>query len=318
MEKIVTLTMNPAVDKNSSVRRVVAEWKLRCSSPTFESGGGGINVSRVLHRFGQSSMAYYPAGGETGLMLENLLCGEQILHHQILIEGLTRENLTVYEEATGQQYRFGMPGPCLSGEEWKSCLNVLSEISPEPDYLVVSGSLPPGVPDDFYTRLAKIYRPKHTRVILDTSGNALALACQESVYLLKPNLKELRELVGYEFQTESEQYEAANELIRKGVCEVLVLSLGSAGALLVTKSGPKWYRSPTVPIQSKIGAGDSMMAGIVLSLARQSSVEEAVLFGVAAGAAAVMSPGSELCRPEDVERLLGQMRQEEKWSANRK
>lgn len=304
MQAIATLTMNPTIDKGSSVEQVIPGRKLRCKPPRHEPGGGGINVSRAIHRLGGQSVALYTAGGATGHMLQDLLGDEGVINHRpIPIEGLTRQNLTVLEESSEQQYRFGMPGPTLQDAEWQQCLDELAILEPKTGYIVASGSLPSGVPEDFYARVASSGREMDTRIIVDTSGKPLRLAAREGVYLLKPNLRELRQLAGRELDDEAQQEAAAREIVETGQSEVVVVSRGAGGALLVSSTGQKLLRSPTVPIRSRVGAGDSMVAGIVLALARGASLSDAVRFGVAAGAAAVMTPGTELCRREDVERL---------------
>jgi 6-phosphofructokinase 2 len=307
MNKIVAFTMNPAVDKSSSVEHVMAERKLRCKPPRFEPGGGGVNVSRAVKKLGGESMLLYPAGGYTGNRLRDLLEEEGITHRPVSIEGTTRESLVVLEESTGQQFRFGMPGPVLKNEEWERCLRELSSIRPQPEYLVASGSLPPGVPPDFYARVARVGKDHGAKVIIDTSGEALKKALKEGVYLIKPNYREFRDLVGQDMKEESQMEAEAVKMVKSGRCEILVISLGAAGALLVSKEVVERIRPPTVPILSKVGAGDSMVAGTVLSLARGRTPRDAVLFGIAAGTAAVMTPGTELCRKEDTERLYEKM-----------
>ncbi len=303
MQTIITLTMNPAIDKSAAVENVVPERKLRCGPPRYEPGGGGINVSRAIHKLGGESTAFYLAGGPLGEMLSNLLDQEGLNHHPTNIKGLTRQSLTVYEESTGQQFRFGMPGPEVDEKEWKKLLEKLLTHDPKPAYLVASGSLPSGVPKDFYARVARSARETGVRMIVDTSGEPLSLAVQEGVYLIKPNLREFGNLGKAEIEQESEQEALARRIIEKGRSEVVVVSLGAAGALLVEKQGHERLRAPIVSIKSKVGAGDSMVAGITLRLAQGDSVVEAVRFGVAAGAAAVMTPGTELCRKEDAESL---------------
>lgn len=295
--------MNPTIDKSAKVPRVAAGQKLRCEAPRHEPGGGGINVSRAIHRLGAESLALYPSGGAIGEMLQGLLDQEEITHDPIAVKNLTRENLIVFDQSTDEQFRFGMPGPTLEEVEWRACLDRVSSVDPAPDYLVASGSLPPGVPDDFYGRLARVGRDRGSRFIVDTSEEALCAAAREGVYLLKPNMRELGQLAGHEIEDESGQEAAAQALVEDGSAEVVVVSLGAAGALLVTAEEVTRVRAPTVPIVSKIGAGDSMVAGIVLSLARGETVQEAARFGVAAGSAAVMTPGTELCRREDTEQL---------------
>jgi 6-phosphofructokinase 2 len=308
MNRILTLTMNPSIDLSTSVEYVIPDRKLHCQSLQREPGGGGINVSRVIHRLGGVSIALFPAGGHAGQMLQNLLDQEGIKHHLIPIEGWTRENFMILEEATSQQFRFGMPGPPLYESEWKHCLNEILSIAPKPDYVVASGSLPPGVPKEFYALLSQEVKNLRSRLILDTSGEELRLAMETGVYLLKPNLRELGELAGEEIKDESQQEAVAMKIVDSRQSEVVVVSLGAAGVLLGSNEGNERLRSPTVPIKSKVGAGDSMVAGIVLSLAQGRSLREAVLFGIAAGAAAVMTPGTELCRREDVEQLYQHMR----------
>ncbi|PIU53381.1 MAG: phosphofructokinase [Deltaproteobacteria bacterium CG07_land_8_20_14_0_80_60_11] len=306
--KIATLTMNPAIDKSSAVNQVVAEWKLRCEPPAYEPGGGGINVSRAIRKLGGDSVALYPAGGLAGQMLSDLLYGEGLQHQPMSIAGVTRENFTVLEKSTGQQYRFGMPGPTLTEAELRRCLEELSGLLPQADYLVASGRLPPGVPANFYGQLARLARENKTRLIVDTSGEALRLAVAEGVFLIKPNLREFAELTGRERVDEQEEERLARELVSTGQSETVVVSLGAAGVLVASAEGAERVRAPLVPIKSKVGAGDSTVAGIVLALARGRSWREAVRYGVAAGAAAVMTPGTELCRREDVERLYEQLR----------
>lgn len=307
MQRIATLTMNPSIDLSTSVEYVIADHKLRCKSLQRESGGGGINVSRAIHRLGGASIAMYPAGGPAGQMLQTLLDQEGLKHHPISIEGWTRENFMILEEATGQQFRFGMPGPPLYEAEWEQCLNEILSINPKPDYVVSSGSLPPGVPKDFYALLAQKVKNLQSRLIVDTSGEELRLAVEPGVYMLKLNMRELGELAGQKIKDESQQEAVAMEIVENGQSELVVVSLGAGGALLVSKEGYERFRAPTVPIRSKVGAGDSMVAGIVLSLARGKSLRDAIRFGIAAGSAAVMTPGTELCRRDDTERLYTRM-----------
>jgi 6-phosphofructokinase 2 len=307
--KIATLTMNPAIDKSSAVTQVVAEWKLKCEPPEYEPGGGGINVSRAIQKLGGESAAFYAAGGLAGRMLSDLLDREGLLHRPMSIAGVTRENFTVLEKSTGRQYRFGMPGPTLNEAEWRRCLEEILPLLPKIDYLVASGALPPGVPLDFYGQLARLAREHNTRLVVDTSGEALRLAVEEGVFLIKPNLREFAELMGRESVDGLEEERLARELVAAGRSEAVVVSLGAAGILAASAEGAERVRAPLVPIISKVGAGDSTVAGIVLALARGRSWREAVGFGVAAGAAAVMTPGTELCRREDAERLYKQLMQ---------
>jgi 6-phosphofructokinase 2 len=308
MDGIVTLTMNPSVDKYATVDHVTPDRKLRCSKPRHDPGGGGINVSRAIHTLGGKAAAVYPAGGPLGKMLRALLDEEGIEQRPVSIQGLTRQNFAVMEKSSDRQYRFGMPGPELSDEELKRCLNEVESICSGCTYLVASGSLPPGAPADFYGRVARVAKDRGVRLIVDTSGEPLRHASNVGVFLLKPNLRELSHLAGRDLESESEQYEAARAIIDRSGTEVVVISLGAGGAVLVTADRNLEIRAPTVRIRSKVGAGDSMLGGITLAMARGDSLDDAVRLGVAAGAAAVMTPGTELCTREDTERLYEGLR----------
>jgi len=299
MKKVITLAMNPAVDMSAEVSHVVAQRKLRCKKPRREPGGGGINVSRAIRNLKGKSSAVYPVGGEIGDLLKRLLEEEGVDHFPVEIKGETRENLAIMETATERQYRFGMPGPRLHEEEWRKCLDAVVRMVTDESYVVASGSLPPGVPDDFYAHLAAGVKESGGLMVLDASGESLVAAVEEGVYLVKPNMREFRRLAGHDIDYDAQQEEAAREIVAGGGAEVVVVSQGAAGVLSADAEGIRRFRSPAVPVRSRVGAGDSMIAGIVYSLALGNLLEEAIRFGVAAGAAAVMTPGTELCRGED-------------------
>ena len=308
MKRVTTLTVNPAIDKSTRVEQVMPEKKLRCERPRREPGGGGVNVSRAIQRLGGTSMLLYLGGGPTGDILEHLLAGEGVAARKIPIRGWTRENLVVFEERSGQQFRFGMPGPEVRPEEWQECLEVLGGVDVAPDYLVASGSLAPGLPDDFYRRVAGVVVKAGSRLVVDTSGQALRELAGAEVFLIKPNIRELQDLAGRELVDEKSQVDAARQAIDHGFCSVVALSLERGGALAITADETVRVLAPTVPIRSKVGAGDSMVAGMVLAFARGMDLGDALRFGVAAGAAAVMTDGSELCRREDTERLYEELK----------
>lgn len=304
---IVTLTINPTVDTSSSTEKVAPDKKLRCERPRHEPGGGGINVARAIAKLGGQALAVYPAGGTNGQMLRQLLDQEETPQDVIEIEDETRENLTVAESDSDQQYRFVMPGPDISLREREELTSRVTKHCEEADYFVLSGSLPGKVPRDFYADLAAKVKRCDSRVIVDTSGEPLRQSLGEGVYLFKPNLRELGDMVEGQPEGDEQIVKAVRGLIKKGAVEVALVSLGAGGALMVSADRAVHYRSPTVRIRSKVGAGDSMVAGLVLALSRGEGIDEAVRFAVAAGAAAVMTPGSELCRREDTERLVEQV-----------
>ncbi len=306
MRSIVTVTINPAIDKSSTVDHIEPEHKLRCSNPKFEAGGGGINVSRAIKKLGCESLAVFPSGGHTGIGLQDLLTEEGIHQVSVKIKNLTRENFAIVETATNNQFRFNMGGSEMSQEEAQQCLDVLASLNPTPDYLVASGSLPPGIAPDFYAQVARIAKKLNSKFILDTSGEGLKLAANEGVYLLKPNLGELHRLADIDEEEELEEdkiIELAMSIIDKGNCQVVVVSLGADGALLVSKERVEHIRAPKIQKRSTVGAGDSMVAGMVLSLAQEKSLGEMVRYGVACGTAATMNEGTELCKKSDVDSL---------------
>lgn len=306
MTSVVTVSLNPAIDQSTSVDRVVPEDKLRCAPPSFEPGGGGLNVSRALGRMGTESLALWTSAGPAGQQLHGLLDAVGLTHRAIPVSGLTRTNVVVFEASSTHQYRFGMPGPTLGEADLAAVLGAVQRLEPTPEVVVLSGSLPPGAPADTYAQLIRAL-PETVRVVLDTSGEALQAGLQAGVHLLKPNLRELSRLAGRALESDADVVAVARDLISARKATRVVVSLGAGGALAVSAEEVLEARAPTVPIRSKVGAGDSMVAGMVHALRAGGGLGELVRQGVAAGAAAVMTDGSELCRPEDVARLAPQV-----------
>ena len=303
MTDIVTLTPNPAVDISTSVEKIVPVNKLRCTSQLRDPGGGGINVARVVKRLGGDVVAIYPIGGATGDLLRRLVERENVPSQTSTIAQETREDFSVTEISSGQQYRFVLPGPQLNEAEWRECLDLVAKIEPFPRFLVGSGSLPPGVPNDFYARVSRIARQRGAKMILDTSGAPLAAAVAEGVDIIKPNLRELAELAGMQLSDSEQWKEAARRLVMAGRVAIVALTLGHRGAVLVTRNDI--LHAPPIPITpvSTVGAGDSFLGSMIWRLAGSGDLRDAFRYAVAAGAAALLNPGTELCRPEDVSRL---------------
>jgi 6-phosphofructokinase 2 len=308
MTDIVALTLNPSIDISTSVERVEPTRKLRCSPPRLYPGGGGVNVARVALRFGAGVELVYPTGGSTGHLLRRLIEREGIPNLAVDLAQETREDLTVFEEATGAEYRFVLPGPRVSESEWRNCLDILEQLHSRPKFMVASGSLPPGVPPDFYARVARIARKLGAKFVLDTSGTALEAALKEGVYLLKPNLRELNEFLGAEAADDGAIVAASRRIIARYGTEVVVTSLGVNGAILVSADETWRAEAPHVHVLSAVGAGDSFLGAMVSRLATGHPLEDAFRYAVAAGAAAVLTPGTALCERADVERLLPEVR----------
>lgn len=302
MSPIITITFSPCIDKSTSVQSLIPEKKLKCSPPKLEPGGGGINVARAIIKLGGEAIAIFPSGGYTGKFFNHLLKKEKVPSVIIETANETRENIIVVDESTNNQYRFGMPGTGLTENEWKQCLHEVEKIN-NPQFIIASGSLPPGVPLDIYGRLARIAKDKGAKYIVDTSGEALKKAVDEGVYLLKPNLGELTSLAGKKELQQNEAKDIAAGFIAKGKCEVMVISMGAAGAMLVTNEVAEIIIPPPVKRKSTVGAGDSMVAGIIFYLSLGKKLSAAVRYGVACGTAATMNSGTELCRKDDVDKL---------------
>jgi len=303
MSQIVTITFNPCIDKSTTVPQLIPEKKLSCSEPLFEPGGGGINVARAIRKLGGEATAIYPAGGYTGKFFDELLAREQIPSIVIQAENPLRENVIVLEKSSNNQFRFGFPGAKLLQHEWEQCIDAIDKIAGA-KFLVASGSLPEGVPDDIFARLATISKEKNLKLVVDTSKAALKYAANEGVYMIKPNLTELSSLLGKKELNLDEVAAAGKEIIAKKFCEVLLVSLGERGAMLFTKDKDLKVSSPTVKRKSTVGAGDSMVAGFVLSLSQGKTFEDALRYGVACGTAATMNSGTELCNKKDADALF--------------
>ena len=304
---ILTLTVNPALDISTSTEQVVGNHKLRCTTSRLDPGGGGVNVSRVVRRLGGRTLAVYTAGGPVGEAYRRLIETERLPSVVVPIEGSTRESFTVDEKSSGAQYRFVLEGPTLSEEEWGACLDFVSQAIEPGGYLVASGSLPPGVPDDFYARVVRLARDSGARCVVDSTGPALTEALAEGVFLVTPSRRELGAHFGVTLDSERSQLEAASALIADGSAEYVALTLGDAGAVLASKAGVVRLRAPSVDVVSTVGAGDCFLAAFVLRLAQERSVEDAFRAAVAAGAAAVTTPATELCHRVDVERLEAEL-----------
>jgi 6-phosphofructokinase 2 len=301
VKAIVTLTLNPAVDASSEAETVQAVRKVRTTTERFDPGGGGINAARVINELGGRAFAVYLAGGTSGNVLDDLVRSAGLRFHRIHVAEPTRVSHVVYERASGQEYRFTPEGPVVSDSEWRVAVEFLDLL--DFDYLLASGSLPRGLPGSFYTRLAEVAAHKGARFVADTSGEPLARVLEHGAYLVKPSQGELAAVLGRDLRDRGALEDAAREVVAKRRVQLLAVTLGKDGALLTHAGGQLYLASPDVPVKSAVGAGDSFLAAMTLALARGDSPERAFAFGVAAGAATAMTPGTELCHRADVERL---------------
>ena len=306
MKPIVTLTLNPSIDTSSETDHVRPMIKNRIANERIEPGGGGVNVARVICELGGDALAIYLAGGLTGQTLNSMIDGIDLPRSTIPIKGETRISYTVFERSSRQEFRFVPEGPEIGAAELDACLSTIADL--DADYLIASGSLPHSVPTDFYARVARLASRRGCRLVLDTSGEPLRAAIAEGVYLVKPNHRELTMLAGSELRTRQEQHAAAMDIVAGRGAEVVAVSLGPDGAFVADATGCYDLGAPKVEFSSAVGAGDSFVAAMTLGLARGHRLNDALTLAVAAGTAAVMTMGTELCRSEDVERFDNELK----------
>lgn len=307
MPRIVTLTLNPTIDGSSEAEQVRPQHKVRTTRERYDPGGGGINVARVVLALGGDALAMCLAGGATGPVLDALLDQHGVPRRLVPVAGPTRISVTVYERSSGMEYRFVPEGPTVSAAEVQACLAAIGEV--ECDYFVASGSLPPGAPEDMLAQIGRIVAERGAKFALDSSGAGLrATLGRAPVHLVKPSLSELEALMGRDLSDPAAQERAAEELVTSGAAELVALTLAEDGALLASREGVLRMAAPEVPVRSAVGAGDSFLAGMVCALSHGKRPREAFLRGMAAGAAAVMTPGTDLARAADVERLYKELK----------
>jgi 6-phosphofructokinase 2 len=292
MLPVLTVTLNPALDVTTHVATIKPRQKLRCGEPVVHAGGGGANVSRAIRELGGESRAFLALGGHTGA---------QFLATEIwpLTED-TRTSFTVMEDASGLPYRFVLPGPTISHAESRAILECLGRlISQYTGFVVASGSLAPGMPENFYAELAALTRQLGGRFVIDTHGAALRAAAVERPFLIRLNHLEAQELVGGDADRAARSL--ARELVEGGYTETAIVALGEHGAILSTVNGQAEIRPPHVEMKSGVGAGDSFVGALVFALANGWTMENAARYGVAAAASAVTTEATELCRRQDVD-----------------
>lgn len=308
IDRIVTLTLNPAVNMACTAASVRPTHKLRTFEERYDPGGGGINVARVVHELGGEALALIMTGGVTGRLVEELLDEAGVRWRALPIRGRTRISVNVHDRQSGLEYRFVPEGPEVEEDEWKGALNILEEV--EGGWIVASGSLPRGVPEDFYAKAAAIASRRGQKFVLDTSGSALRAAIGHGIELLKLSLSELEFLVGRELRDPHSQETEIASLVRSGAARKIVVSLGRDGAILATSEGVTRLPAVKVEERSAVGAGDSFLAGLVIGLARGLGDKEALALGVAAGAASVATYGTAQVSRAEVETLYRKLRGE--------
>ncbi|SDX87253.1 1-phosphofructokinase family hexose kinase [Citreimonas salinaria] len=305
MTQIVTLTLNPALDLGAHTDRVVAGPKLRLSEPEAHPGGGGVNVSRAIAKLGGTSRALVSLGGPTGERLGTLLAEEGLDFVPILSPGETRFSLAV-TDAEGEQYRFVLPGPDWDEGTLGAAVGRVDEIAAPDAYVVISGSQPPGAPAGFVTEFVRALG-KGRRVVVDTSGPALvelAAGTPPAPCVLRMDGAEAEALAGHPLATRTDTADFAERLRVGGAAETVVIARGADGNVMAGPDGRCHVTAAKEPVVSAVGAGDSFVGGMVMALAAGETPDQALRHGAAAASAAVVTPGTELCRREDFNAFL--------------
>lgn len=301
---ILTVTLNPALDLTTAVPRLEPQHKLRCSAPRYDPGGGGVNVSRVITELGGESLAFVATAGATGAMLAGLLAASGVAGVYHPVPGETRTSFTVMEEQTGLHYRFVLPGPVQDEAVAVALLDgIVAALPAEAGYVVLSGSLLPGLPPDFYGQVTDAVQARGAAVILDAHGDDLRLALDARPHIIRVNHIEAAELSGIA-DPEASAHVLSQSLIAQQRAEIVLVSLEEHGTLVTTPQMQFEVHPPAVAVRSMVGAGDSFVGALALSLARGRALPEAVRQGVAAAAAAVTTEGTQLCQSDRVAQLF--------------
>ena len=304
---IATVTLNPCLDRTITVHGLVVDETNRWTGTHLYAGGKGIDVSRAIHEMGGPTTAYGFVGGPDGRVMEILLDEEGVPFSFTPIEQETRTNFIITDTTTYQQTRIGAPGPPISIKELKRFYGKMRRIYPNADLMVIGGSVPPGVPFNIYYDLVTDANGYGVRSILDSEGHWLEEGIKAKPYLVKPNLHEAEELLRMELSTEEAIINGALALVEMDI-EVAVISRGKDGIIAATREEIFKAVPPPVKLQSAVGAGDCTIAGLALKLAYGEPLIEACRLAVAMGTAAVLTPGTELCHRDDVEKLLPQIK----------
>ena len=303
MAKVVTLTPNPAVDIATHVEKLVPTHKLRCGSVRRDPGGGGINVARVIHRLGGKVVAVFCCGGGSGDELRELLSKEGLLHRAVSVSGHTRESFNITEDSSGEQFRFVLPGVSMSQGELRRCIDVALSLVANGDYVVGSGSLPPGVSADFYAQVMHAAKTKGATTVIDTQGAPLNAVLENGIDILKASARELGEHLGAAPADPKDWRVACHELLASGKVGTIAVTLGAQGAVLMDGSHAWHVIVPLVKTTTTVGAGDSFLGGLLTMLVEHRRLPDALRYAASAGTAALFSHGTGLCAPADVERL---------------
>lgn len=307
MPDIITLTMNPAIDTYLS-GETFRTSKIRCTITGAGPGGGGVNVARAIRKLGDVAEAAVIVGGPGGERLLGMLAERDVPHHDIWVEGETRDTYVIFDRESKRRYHIIIDGPRLSEPEWQSALDLVERVSRPGAYFVMSGSLPPGVPDDFYAQAAAIAKAGGCRVALDTSGPPLAAALEEGVWLAKPNRRELESVAGHPIRTFADRKKVSELLVQRGAVEILAATFGADGSLVTTAEESWHVDPPPITLMSEVGAGDSFLGALIMSISQGRDLRDATIYAVAAAGSALMKAGPGLSEKDETDELYARIK----------
>jgi len=305
---IYTVTLNPALDRTLYVESLVPGQSTRIRREARYAGGKGIDVSRALREMGSDSIALGLIGGFDGKELEGRLLLAGVACRFTRIANETRTNIIIQDEPSGAETALLARGPEVQPSELMDFLDVMEKL-PDMSFLIISGSLPPGLTPEVYSRMVTVGNERRARVVLDTTGDALRQGIHARPAVIKPNRFELAELAGKELADVRAVSEYSASLLDR--VETVLVSMGADGIVMVTRDRVFHARPPKVPVRSTVGAGDCAVAGFVHGLAAGDSNTDALRRAVATGTAATLNPGTGLCRCADIDTILPQVTVEE-------
>jgi 1-phosphofructokinase family hexose kinase len=304
---IITVTLNPALDKTVYVDKLRPNDANRIQRIEVDAGGKGVNASRVLKELGSQTIALGFLGGNSGKFIEHVLNSEGVPTDFVIVEQETRTNISVQENTGAPPTVFNEPGPFVTEDKLNELLAKVSSTAQQSSMVIFGGSLPPGVPKDIYRTLIKLAHESGAKAILDSDGEPMKLGLEARPFMVKPNRDEVRRLLGIELHSPRDGIPAIEALMEQGV-ELAIISMGADGAIAGSKEGIWLAVPPAVKVVSTIGSGDSMVAGVAHILSQGGSLDEAMRWGTAAGAATAMTDGTEIGKREQVLSLLDKVK----------
>lgn len=307
MNPILTVTLNPALDISASVDEIIVGPKLRCDGGQIDAGGGGVNVSRAIKILGGRSCTFVATAGLLGEILVQELSKHDMQPIRYETDGHTRQSLSVAEGISGKQLRLILPGPIWTQAQIDGLLGEITKHIHAGAYIVATGSLPPGIADDFYIRLNTAVLAKGAMMVLDTSGETLFTSVRDKVHpykILRMDRLEAEELAGHTFLTPFEMVNFAQKLVNDGIAETIIMARGAEGSVFATKTERFHILPPKTPVRSVVGAGDTFVGGLVLAMSRNEPLVKAGVLAASAASSAVQTKATDLCVREVAEAIM--------------